>query len=579
MVNGSSERDIREALDTLAQARPGFWSRTACGVTRSLTPIPALLDRNAYSAETNRIRILLVGGLSGRAADVDMALHALELYAGGGDGLALRVGLSAIPCGNPDGLRLGRGPENGAGGIPSQGYPPEGNFYFDEQNPEKRYLWRWICFQAPDLVVAVRSGTGSVRWEYNAAARRFAPALAAREIKENTLLSALGDGYPEGLGVMPGLRLTASDDQLPREISRLFGVVQQAGLSGKSAARQTLDLRRQRSNVEIARILAAAYGHSFDPIVYTQGVPISGRLRLAELDPDGSDPSADIVGLLGQFIDGAVGGFGEGLVPSALTSVVWGDELSEATGDDRYANLIVEAANHFQPADAGKAPPPSDPDFRTEDMFMAGALLGRAFRLTGESRYLDLLTAFLLDGNIQQDNGLFWHCRSASFYWGRGNGFAALGLTETLTYLPEDHAAHPEVMAMYLRLLDSLLGLQRQSGLLPQVLDFPGSYDEFTATCMMGYALARGLRRGWLSADYREPLDLAWQGIAERIDDVGNVLDACASTGVQQNVRDYLDRPAIYGFDDRSGGMALWFAVEMERLSSGVQVAELTQRP
>ena len=119
-------------------------------------------------------------------------------------------------------------------------------------------------------------------------------------------------------------------------------------------------------------------------------------------------------------------------------------------------------------------------------------------------------------------------------------------------------------------LLDALVDLQRQSGMLPQVLDFPGSYDEFTATCMMGYAIARGLRRGWLSDDYRPPLDLAWQGVSERIDDVGNVVDACASTGVQQNVRDYLDRPAIYGFDDRSGGMALWFAVEMERLARGI---------
>lgn len=566
MVNGSSERDIRQALDALAQARPGFWTRTACGVTRSLTPVPALLDRNAYSASTSRIRVLLVGGLSGRPSDVDMALHALELYAGGGDGLALRIGLSAIPCGNPDGLRLGLGPENGAGGNPSEGYPPVGNFYFDEQNPEKRYLWRWICFQAPDVVLAVRSGTGSVQWECNAAARRFAPALAARELERDTLLGSLGDGYPEGLGVIPAVRLTASDDQLPREISRLFGVLQQPGMAGKSAARQTLDSRRQRSPVEIARILAAAYGHSFDPIVYTQGVPISGRLRLAALDPEGEDPAPGIAELLKPFVEG---GLSDGLAPSALASVVWGDELSQATGDPRYSSLIVEAADRFRTGVSGEAPSPCDPDFRTEDMFMAGALLGRVYSQTGQDRYADLLARFLLDGNIQQDNGLFWHCRSAPFYWGRGNGFATLGLTETLTYLNDDHSDRADIMDMYLDLLDSLIELQRPSGMLPQVLDFPGSYDEFTATCMMGYSIARGLRRGWLGEDYRPALDLAWQGVSERIDDVGNVVDACASTGVQQNVRDYLDRPAIYGFDDRSGGMALWFAVEMERLARG----------
>ena len=565
-----SDQELRNALDTLAQARPSFWSRGACGVTRALTPIPALIDRNAYSAEASRARVLLVGGLTGRGADVDAALHALELYAGGGDGLALRVGLSAIPCANPDGLRLNCWPENGAGGNPAEGYPPVGNFYFDGQNTEKRYLWRWICFQAPDLVLEVRPGSGSVRWECNAAARRFAPALAAHEVNDDSLLGALADGYPDGLGFIPGLRLTASEEHLPREISRLFGVLQQPGFSGKSPARQALDRRRQRSPLEVAGILDAAYGHSFDPIVYTQGVPVSGRLRLFELAPDRGSPTADIVSLLDEFMGKSSGGFGEGLAPSALASVVWGDELSSATGQQRYAELIVEAANRFQPADSGQAPPPCDPDFRTEDMFMAGALLGRAYRLTGDRRYVDLLTRFLLDGQIQQEGGLFWHCRSAPFYWGRGNGFAALGLTETLSYLPEDHADRPAVMAMYHRLLDALVGLQRPSGQLPQVLDFPGSYDEFTATCMMGYSLARGLRHNWIGDEYRGPLELAWQGVSERIDDVGNVVDACASTGVQENVRDYLDRPAIYGFDDRSGGMALWFAVEMERLARGL---------
>ena len=567
MPNSSSERDIRKALDTLTQARPGFWSRTACGVTRSLTPIPVLLDRNAYSAETARSRVLLVGGLSGLPADVDVALHALELYAGGGDGLALRVALSAIPCGNPDGLRLEQGPDNAAGGNPSQGYPPEGNFYFDEQNPEKRYLWRWICFQAPDLVIATQSGDGSVRWECNAAARRFAPALGAREMERDSLLGALGEGHPEGLGAIPAVRLTASEDQLPREISRLFGVIQQQGLSGKSAARQVLDRRRQRTPIEIAHVLATAYGHSFDPIVYTQGVPISGRLQLAQLDPDGDDPAPGIGDLLSDFLQG---GLSEGLVPSALASVVWGEELTQATGDPRYADLIVQAADRFLPATSGEAPAPCDPDFRTEDMFMAGALLGRAYHRTGEKRYMDILAQFLLDANIQQDNGLFWHCRSAPFYWGRGNGFASLGLTETLTYLPEEHPDRADITDMYLDLLDSLRDLQRSSGMLPQVLDFPGSYDEFTATCMIGYSIARGLRRGWLDDEWRQSLDLAWQGVSERIDDVGNVVDACASTGVQQNVRDYLDRPAIYGFDDRSGGMALWFALEMERLARGL---------
>ena len=200
-------------------------------------------------------------------------------------------------------------------------------------------------------------------------------------------------------------------------------------------------------------------------------------------------------------------------------------------------------------------------------MFMCGAVLGRAFRLTGEGRYLDLLTRFLLDGGTQQANGLFWHCRPAPCFWGRGNGFAAMGLAETLTYLPDGHSSSETILDMYLVHMDAMRWRQQPSGMFPQVLDVPGSYQEFTATCMFGYAAARGLRRGWLDSSFLEALQLAWQGVAERIDDEGNVVDACASTGVQAGLRGYLDRPAVCGFDDRSGGMALWFAVELERLA------------
>ena len=563
----STEDTIKDAIDTLIRARPGFWSRTSCGVTRSLGQIPALLDRNAYSVETSRTRILLLGGLSGYRTDVDMALHALELFAGGGDAMSLRIALSAIPCANPDGLRLNSAPGNGAGGNPSGVYPPDGKFYYDPEDPEKRYLWRWICFQAPDLVLELRSGD-SLRWEHNQAAQGLAPGLAARTISgQQGLLAALGSGQPDGLGTIPGLCLTANDEQLPRELGRLFSMLRQLDVLTTSDARIALNARRSRPKTEIAQVLTTAYGHTFDPVVYTQGVPISGRLRLRQLEPKGEDPAPDIIHLIESF---TAGGVPQDLAPSALASVVWADELADATGDPRYNGLVIEAADRFEPRGQGSAPKPCDPDFRTEDMFMSGAILGRAFKLTGDTKYTQILANFLLDGKIQQNHGLFWHCRSAAYYWGRGNGFAAMGLAESLTYLPEDHAQRPAIVTMYGRLMESLRRLQHPSGMLNQVLDIPGSYLEFTATCMMGYAMARGLRLGFLSADFRESVDLAWSGVAERVDDVGNVVDGCASTGVQNNVREYLDRPAIFGFDDRSGGMALWFAVEMERLDRGI---------
>ncbi len=559
--------DLVASLDSLVRRGRGRWTRSACGVTRSEREIPALLDGDAYVPATSRARVLLVSGLSGRPDDVAQAVRALGVFAAGGPQLASEIALSAVPCGNPDGLAADAGPGNGAGGDPSTGYPREGNYFHDQQNPETRHLWRWVGFQAPDLVLELRSGNHT-RWEANQSAGPMAPAVGAMPLRDDgSLLAALGTGNPNGLGAIPGLRLTAPAHHVSGELGRLWSLVTQFPDWGPSPARHALDSRRSRSKLRVASILDTAYGRHLDPVVYTQGVPISGRLRLAQLGPTGPGVALEIASMLDESRLGASDPFGDQPRPSNLAGVLWGAELAEATGDRRWSQLIVNVADRYQAGDPGAAPPPSDPDFRTEDMFMNGAILGRAFDITGDERYLELLTRFLGDGGIQQESGLFWHCRPVPFFWGRGNGFAAMGLSETLTHLPEEHPSRAAILSMYLKQMDAVRRYQQPSGMFPQVLDVPGSYQEFTATCMFGYAMTRGLRRGWLDDSFLESVRHGWQGVTERIDDEGNVVDACTNTGVQGNLREYLDRPAVSGIDDRSGGMALWFAVELERLA------------
>ena len=103
--------------------------------------------------------------------------------------------------------------------------------------------------------------------------------------------------------------------------------------------------------------------------------------------------------------------------------------------------------------------------------------------------------------------------RFTPFYWGRGNGFAALSYAETLTYLPDSHPDRAAVLAIHRRHLQALSEFQHSSGMWRQLIDAPGSYPEMTVTCMVGYALARGLRRGWLG---RRPQGSAAAGVAGR---------------------------------------------------------------
>lgn len=562
----SQRISVNAALQALIVRAAGVWRLDACGVTRSQTSIPSLVHRDAYAPTTRRIRMLVVGGLSGRPQDVALVLRSLDAYIDAGERLSDTLALSAVPCVNIDGLTQEVAPENGVGGRPENGYPPEDNFFDDAHNPERRYLWRWAGMQAPDIVLELRAGD-TVMWESSVSDDLLTPALSATRMEpDETFLTALGADTPNGLGPILGLRLTISPEALATQLDRLWHLLLQTPGLQPSSARRALDARQTRTPLGIARLLASVYGHRLDPVVYTQGMSIGARLRLARLEPTVADPAPDIVRLVEPYMSGAKLPFDDQAGSATLAGMIWGSQLAEATQDRRYADLIISIAERYRPGVDGGAPPPSDPDFRTEDMFMNAAMLGRAFRLTGTTRYLDLLTNFLLEARTQQDNGLFWHGRSTPYFWGRGNGFAALGYSETLSYLPNDYPSREALLTTHRRHLAALRQRQLPSGMYAQVLDVPGSYQEFTVTCMLGYAMARGLRRGWLDASYQDAMELAWQGVVERIDDNGGLVDCCTNTGVQRSLHAYIDRPAIFGYDDRGGAMALWFALELEQL-------------
>jgi rhamnogalacturonyl hydrolase YesR len=206
-----------------------------------------------------------------------------------------------------------------------------------------------------------------------------------------------------------------------------------------------------------------------------------------------------------------------------------------------------------------------DRDYRVEDMFFAGTILQRATRLTGEPRYADLAADFMLDcaDNLLQPNGLYWHCLGSPYFWGRGNGFASLGFSETLI---EYRGPKRERLAQ--RHTEHLRGLKlhqdRGSGMWHQVVDGTDTYTEGSSTCMIGISIASGITGGWLDAEeWGSVLREAWRGISDGVSDEGHVTRVCVGTGPLDSVEEYVIRDSVTGFDDRGGAMALWFAVEM----------------
>ncbi len=202
-------------------------------------------------------------------------------------------------------------------------------------------------------------------------------------------------------------------------------------------------------------------------------------------------------------------------------------------------------------------------------MFMAATVLARTGKMAGRERDLDRAASLLVSyaGRLQREDGAFTHFTDGQRpAWGRGNGFAALGLMETLTSLPTAHPARANVLAIYQKQMSGLKLMQAPDGTWRQIIDQPGSYREESATAMVLAAMARGVRLGWLDTSYRPVIDRAWRALAAHITEDGGVVDICTSTGAGPTLRYYFDRAAIDGPDDRGGAMALLASMETYEL-------------
>ncbi|MEM1294199.1 MAG: glycoside hydrolase family 88 protein [Verrucomicrobiota bacterium] len=163
-----------------------------------------------------------------------------------------------------------------------------------------------------------------------------------------------------------------------------------------------------------------------------------------------------------------------------------------------------------------------------------------------------------------REDGIYRHSPLHEAAWGRGNGFPALGLAWALDYIPEAFAGREEILTSLQDHLEALAKHQDDEGMWHQVIDHPESYAEFSATCMITYAMLHGIREGWLDRSVYEPVvDRAWNAIKARIAlDGESLTNVCESTGKQKSLEAYFQRRAINGRDERGGAMALMVSTE-----------------
>jgi rhamnogalacturonyl hydrolase YesR len=493
---------------------------SAAGVTRADTPMLTIENPSPFDAPSVR-RLVLVGGLDGDEASARLVLDAVRwLKTSAPPAIRRAWVVSALPFADPD-----------SRGVPME-FPPSKGFFDDPQRPESRYVWRWITYQAPDVVFQITS--------------RGAVANASLE-------AALSADRAGDLGAVPW----AHADSLESFKTALAAATGRAVISPLHAA---IAKRTSRDPLTIARVLARRYPET-PSISYIPSVAWVNTLRLAAVTKDES-LRAKVREQTRPWTSGEKPLFPDRVQLTSVAGTMIFAELA-ALGDAAAVPLAEEGVRQ---ASLERAPAmPQWGQGWTDDMFMTAAVFARSGRRPNHERDLETSARLLIEyaSRLQRPDGLFDHATNGPAAWGRGNGFAALGMIETLTALPAQHPSRARLLDVYRRQMAAVKRHQAPDGMWREVLDAPGAYREETATAMLLTAMARGIRHGWLDRSYRPSVQRAWRALAAHVVEDGALVDVCTGTGAGPTRRYYLDRPAISGADDRGGAMALLAAMEM----------------
>jgi unsaturated rhamnogalacturonyl hydrolase len=475
------------------------------GQTAKGTPIPAYL---VPGSAANSPTVMLIGGLNGFQRTTRGITMEIRKY------LTRKqrnrpFRLIAIPNANPDAVRMV--------------FPPEGVAYRD--NPESHVLWRWIAMQAPDLVLI----------ESN---------------EDYGLADSLADSPVAGLAKVAARDITSSEDVLDT-LPQLLA---------QSDAHREMDRRIARPPKQVADELAQVYGQELEQVIYIQSLALIGQMRLGH--------TAEVQRQAIPFVNGSRDPL------ARATSLTLGGhllfaELARKTNDSRYTQLVRKAADLGFDEQGQMKPSMPFHDEMSDSVFMACPLLAEAGRLTGDRKYFDMAARHFdfMQKLDQRADGLWRHSPLTDAAWGRGNAFPALGMALALSAFPKDHPAYARMVIAFQQHIAALTRFQDADGLWHEVIDKPGSFAEYTATAMIGTAIQRGIRNGWLEGkSYRPHVDQAWHAVSARTAPDGRLLDVCESTNKQKTLDDYLNRAALFDKDARGGAMGLLFATELAGL-------------
>jgi unsaturated rhamnogalacturonyl hydrolase len=188
-----------------------------------------------------------------------------------------------------------------------------------------------------------------------------------------------------------------------------------------------------------------------------------------------------------------------------------------------------------------------------DDLFMSVPALAQMGKYTGEQKYFDDAVKQVVqfsDRMFNNEKGLFMHGwilgmnEHPQFHWARANGWAVMTMVELLEVLPQNHEGRAKVLDLLRNQIRGLANYQSSKGFWHQLIDRNDSYLETSATAIYTYSIARAINRGYIDAKVYGPMVcLAWNAVASKVNEKGQVEGTCVGTGMGFDPAFYYYRP------------------------------------
>ncbi|QDU38713.1 Unsaturated rhamnogalacturonyl hydrolase YesR [Maioricimonas rarisocia] len=555
--------------------------RLPIGVTPQGSLIWCFMDEGALDYRTPKVRAVMVGTFDGSPESVAGCFEQMRQRQNE-DSLFHDWCMAIIPIPDPDARKQRATDSSDASATVPPTFPPQGQAYGSGDAATAAYIWRFLGWFAPDAVFELVDSQDPV-WQ-----QVFESDGKGVAWPEDSLGGALRRQPVAGLGEMHSLRWPAVWNQemtlnLPAVLDysgfNTIGVLSKQVPQPRgpfSASRRNAIARLDRTPREVATQLLKQYGKHLKTVMYQPALALVARSRFAELTGD-SEASMSVEEIVAPYHSAEKASLGDRVSGSHLAGHLVFAELARTTDDRRYVELVTAAADYAFDEDGNPREAMPFHSEMSDAVFMACPILTAAGRFTGDPKYFEMALRhlkFMRDLCVRDDE-LYRHSPLNESPWGRGNGFPALGLALALTDLDSalesrgiDRSTlkpiRDEMLTAFRAHLDALVIHQDPTGMWRQVIDHPGSYRELSSTCMITFAILRGLRHGWLDEEKYRPVALrAWEAIKLRVGPDGRLFDVCTGTGKQKTLRAYLDRTAVLGLDERGGAMALMVTTEM----------------